>query len=119
MEVASNDGYLLSQFGGTGVRTLGIEPAGGVADIARSRGVDTVSEFFGIELAERLLAEHGHPRLIVANNVMAHVPDLVDFVGGFAALCDDETVITVENPSFLGSCSSPSSTRSTTSTSPT
>jgi hypothetical protein len=101
MEIASNDGYLLEQVRALGVRVLGVEPAAGVADIARSKGVPTVTEFFGLDTAQRLVAEHGHPRLVAANNVMAHVPDLADFTAGLAALCDDRTVITVENPSFV------------------
>ncbi|MEO5852618.1 MAG: class I SAM-dependent methyltransferase [Nocardioides sp.] len=101
MEVASNDGYLLAQMRERGMRVLGIEPASNVAEIARGKGVETVSEFFGLELAERLVGSHGRPRLITANNVMAHVPDLHDFVRGLSHLCDDRTVITVENPSFV------------------
>jgi len=101
MEVASNDGYLLTQMRERGMRVLGIEPALTVAEIARERGVETISEFFGLQVAEQVLASHGRPRLIAANNVMAHVPDLQDFVRGLRHLCDDETVITVENPSFV------------------
>jgi hypothetical protein len=101
MEIASNDGYLLEQVRALGIRVLGVEPAHGVADIARAKGVPTVSEFFGLGTAQGLVAEHGHPRLVAANNVMAHVPDLQDFTAGLAHLCDDRTVITVENPSFL------------------
>ena len=100
-EVASNDGYLLSQLRERGMQVLGIEPAGNVAEIARSKGVPTVNEFFGLELAERLVEEHGRPRLVAANNVMAHVPDLRDFVAGLAHLCDERTVVTIENPSFI------------------
>jgi hypothetical protein len=101
LEIASNDGYLLSAFRGLGARVLGVEPARNVAPIAVRAGVPTVNEFFGITLARRIVAEHGRPRLAVANNVMAHVPDLDDFVGGLAELADDATVITVENPSFV------------------
>lgn len=101
LEVASNDGYLLSGFKESGHRVLGIEPALNVADLARSAGVPTIHAFFGVAVAERLLVEHGHPRLIVANNVMAHVPDLHDFVAGLATLCDEQTLITVENPSMM------------------
>jgi hypothetical protein len=100
IEVASNDGYLLKQFQALGIRVLGIEPAKNVAKLAQDAGVPTIAEFFGAETAARVAAEHGHPRLIVANNVMAHVPDLQDFVAGFAALAADDTVITVENPSY-------------------
>jgi hypothetical protein len=101
VEVASNDGYLLRHFVDLGVPVLGVEPAANVAEIARSRGVETITAFFGRETAERVVQSHGHPRLVVANNVMAHVPDLDDFVQGFAKLCDERTVITVENPSFV------------------
>ena len=99
--MASNDGYLLREFVALGVPVLGIEPAANVAEIARAAGVRTLTAFFGRETARAVLAEHGHPRLIAANNVMAHVPDLDDFVGGLALLCDADTVITVENPSFV------------------
>ncbi|WP_392544873.1 class I SAM-dependent methyltransferase [Oryzobacter telluris] len=101
VEVASNDGYLLAQVKELGIPVLGVEPAGNVAQLARGRGVPTLSEFFGLDCARRIIDEYGHPRLVVANNVMAHVPDLHDFAAGLAALCDDETIITVENPSFL------------------
>lgn len=101
MEVASNDGYLLTQMRDAGMRVLGIEPAGKVAEIARGRGVETVNDFFGLAVAEKIAESHGRPRLVAANNVMAHVPDLQDFLAGLSHLCDDETVVTVENPSFV------------------
>jgi len=102
IEVASNDGYLLKQIAELGVPVLGVEPARNVAEIASRDGVSTVNAFFGRDTAAALVESHGHPALIVANNVMAHVPDLDDFVGGFAMLCAADTVITVENPSFIG-----------------
>ena len=101
IEVASNDGYLLHEFRELGVPVLGVEPAANVADIARDRGVPTVTAFFGRDTARTLIDAHGQPKLVVANNVLAHVPDLDDFVGGFAILCGDDTTITVENPSFV------------------
>ena len=101
LEVASNDGYLLAEFQRLGVRVLGVEPARNVALVAQEAGVPTITAFFGRATAEAIVAEHGHPRLVVANNVMAHVPDLHDFVAGFAELADDDTVITVENPSLV------------------
>jgi hypothetical protein len=101
LEVASNDGYLLSEFQRLGVRVLGIEPAKNVARIALDSGVPTIIAFFGRATAEAVVAEHGRPRLVAANNVMAHVPDLHDFVAGLAELADDDTVITVENPSLM------------------
>jgi 2-polyprenyl-3-methyl-5-hydroxy-6-metoxy-1,4-benzoquinol methylase len=101
VEVASNDGYLLEQLAGLGITVLGVEPAGGAAEVARGKGVPTVESFFGAATAAEIVREHGHPRLVVANNVMAHVPDLADFTSGFAALCGPGTVVTVENPSFV------------------
>lgn len=98
VEVASNDGYLLRNFVAAGVRTLGIDPSPGPAAKAVEIGVPTIVGFFGTEVATRMRADHGPADVIVANNVMAHVPDLNDFVGGFAALLADDGVLTVENP---------------------
>jgi SAM-dependent methyltransferase len=101
VEVASNDGYLLRNFVSAGVRVVGIDPAPGPAATANSIGVPTIVEFFGRDVAARVLAEHGPADVIIANNVMAHVPDLDDFVGGMAMLLAEEGVITVENPSVV------------------
>ena len=98
VEVASNDGYLLRNAVAAGVPALGIDAAPGPADAARSIGVDTVTGFFGRELAAQILQERGPADAMVANNVMAHVPDLNDFVGGFATLLADDGVATIENP---------------------
>ena len=117
LEIASNDGYLLSAFQQQGTKVLGIEPARNVAPIAVRAGIPTINEFFGLALADRLVAEHGHPRLVVANNVLAHVPDLEDFVRGLAALCGEDTVSRWRTRRSSTSWSSDSSTRSTTSTS--
>lgn len=100
IELASNDGYLLSAFQKLGVPVLGVEPAENVASIAREAGIPTVTQFFGVRTAEEILATHGHPRLIVANNVFAHIPDMQDFMAGMSILADDKTIITIENPSF-------------------
>lgn len=100
IELASNDGYLLSAFQLLGVPVLGIEPAENVASIARAEGIPTLTKFFGAQTASMILASHGHPRLIVANNVFAHIPDMHDFTAGIAILADDQTIITIENPSF-------------------
>ncbi len=100
LEIASNDGYLLRNFTRHGIKTLGIEPAKNVAEISRDLGIETISEFFTSELASRLLIRYGHPKLIVANNVMAHVPDIRDFIKGLAILCGPHTRISVENPAF-------------------
>ena len=100
LEIASNDGYLLRNFLEHNVKVIGIEPAENVATISRSLGVKTISEFFTKKLATELLEEHGYPSLIIANNVMAHVPDLIDFVQGLSVLCGQETQISIENPSI-------------------
>ncbi len=100
VEVASNDGYLLKEFQALGIPVLGVEPAANVAEIATAAGVPTMNAFFGRDTARAVVEAHGHPRLVSANNVMAHVPDLDDFVDGFAILCAPDTVVTVENPSF-------------------
>jgi len=98
VEVASNDGYLLRNAVGAGIRTLGIDPSPGPAAAAEAIGVPTIVGFFGVDQALAIRGEHGAADVIVANNVMAHVPDLNDFVGGFAALLADGGVLTVENP---------------------
>jgi hypothetical protein len=100
LELASNDGYLLSSFQALGVTVLGVEPADNVAAIAREAGVPTLTEFFGASLAAEILLKHGYPRLIAANNVFAHIPDMHDFMVGLSILANEDTVITIENPSF-------------------
>jgi SAM-dependent methyltransferase len=101
VELASNDGYLLQYFVRAGIDVLGIDPASNVAAVARERGVPTIDDFFGIELAARVAAEHGPANLIVANNVLAHVPDINDFVGGIARLLASDGFATIEFPHLL------------------
>jgi SAM-dependent methyltransferase len=101
VELASNDGYLLQYFIRAGVEVLGIDPASNVAAVARERGIPTLDEFFGVEVATRVAAEHGRANLIVANNVLAHVPDINDFVGGIAQLLDLTGFATIEFPHLL------------------
>lgn len=98
VEIASNDGYLLTNVVEAGVKALGIEPTPGPAAAARAAGVPTIEEFFGLDLAQRLTQSGVRADVIVANNVMAHVPELNDFVAGMALLLADDGVITVENP---------------------
>jgi hypothetical protein len=100
LEIASNDGYLLRNFLDSGITAIGIEPAENVAEIARGLGIETISDFFSSSLAEKILQKNGYPRLIIANNVMAHVPDLIDFVKGLSLLCGPETEVSIENPSL-------------------
>jgi SAM-dependent methyltransferase len=101
IEVASNDGYLLQHFVARGVPVLGVEPAQNVARAAIERGVPTLIEFFGTELARRLVAEGRSADLVAANNVLAQVPDLNDFVAGLAIVLADDGVLTVEFPHLM------------------
>jgi SAM-dependent methyltransferase len=101
VELASNDGYLLQHVRDRGIPALGIEPAANVAEAARKRGIETIVEFFGRRLGARLAAEGRRADLLVANNVMAHVPDLNDFVGGMEPLLAPGGVVTIEVPHLL------------------
>lgn len=101
LEIASNDGYLLQHFVGMGIQVLGVEPAENVAKIAVEAGIPTLNEFFGVDTAASIVGKMGYPKLIIANNVMAHVPDLQDFIGGLAAIVGPDTRISVENPSLM------------------
>jgi SAM-dependent methyltransferase len=101
MEVASNDGYLLQYVAARGIPCVGIEPTAGTAQAARARGIDTIEAFFGRDLATRLVATRGRADLIVANNVFAHVPDVNDFVAGFATALAPDGVLTLEFPHLL------------------
>lgn len=100
VEIASNDGYLLRFFAAREIPVLGIEPAENVAASAIAAGVPTVVEFFGTELATRLAPEH-RADLIVANNVLAHVPDIHDFVEGVRFLLKEDGLVTMEFPHLL------------------
>jgi hypothetical protein len=101
VEIASNDGYLLQWFHKKGVPVLGIEPAANCAAAAREKGVESVVAFFGRETAQRVLEEHGPAHLLLGNNVLAHVPDINDFVAGMKVLLAPDGVITMEFPHLL------------------
>jgi SAM-dependent methyltransferase len=101
VELASNDGYLLQHVVARGIPALGIEPAANVAEVARAKGIESIVEFFGRDLARRLAAEGWTADLLAANNVMAHVPDLNDFVDGIQMLLAPEGVATIEVPHLL------------------
>jgi len=102
IEIASNDGYLLQFFKKANIPVLGIEPATNVAQIARNKhGIPTIEAFFGVAEAERVKHSHGPADLLIANNVLAHVPDINDFVKGFQILLKPEGVITFEFPHVL------------------
>jgi len=100
-EVASNDGYLLQHFVAAGVPVLGIEPAANVAAAAIARGVPSEVAFFGRATATDLVARRGTADLIVANNVLAHVPDLADFVAGLSVALAPSGSLSIEFPHLL------------------
>lgn len=100
IEVASNDGYLLQYFNRFGIQVLGIEPSSGVAQVAVTKGVPTLIDFFGAPLAKELAANQ-KPKLMIGNNVLAHVPDIHDFIEGFSLLIADDGVITFEFPHLV------------------
>jgi SAM-dependent methyltransferase len=98
VEVGSNDGALAGAFAAAGIRAIGVDPAGNAAEDAASKGVETVVGFFGADLAGRLAGEGVVADLMAANNVLAHVPDLNDFIAGFARLLAPEGLVTFEFP---------------------
>lgn len=101
VEIASNDGYLLQYVAARGIPCVGIEPTDGTANVARSKGIDTVTRFFGHDFAKEFISDRGQAELIVANNVLAHVPDINDFVAGLALLLKPQGVLTVEFPHLM------------------
>jgi C-methyltransferase C-terminal domain/Putative zinc binding domain/Methyltransferase domain len=100
-EVASNDGYLLQHFAAAGIPVLGVEPAANVGQAARDKGIRTVTEFLGPETGAAIAAEYGPADLVVANNVLAHVPDIRGFTAGLRALVSDSGLVTLEFPHLL------------------
>jgi SAM-dependent methyltransferase len=98
MEIASNDGYCLQNFHARGVPCLGVEPAGNIAKVARGKGIETLVEFFGNDLARKLAASNRHADLILGNNVFAHAPDTNDFVAGLRTLLKPAGRIILEFP---------------------
>lgn len=101
VEVAANDGYLLQYAKALGIPCLGIEPTASTANAARAKDIEIVEAFFGVKLAQQLAAQGRQADLISANNVLAHVPDINDFVSGFAALLKPAGVSTFEFPHLL------------------
>ena len=101
VEVAANDGYLLQYVKAKGIACLGVEPTTSTAEAARARGIEIVEDFFGVALAGQLVAKGWQADLTAANNVLAHVPDINDFVSGFARLLKPEGVATFEFPHLL------------------
>ena len=101
IEIASNDGYLLRNFVKFGINCLGIEPTKSTADIALSNGVPTLVEFFNSDLARKLEEQQIFADLLILNNVLAHVPEINDFVGALKIVLKDEGTITIEFPHVL------------------
>ena len=101
MEIASNDGYLLQFFQAQSIPVLGIEPARNVAQVAIEKGVDTLVKFFGVETAQELVGQGKRADLLLGNNVLAHVPNINDFVAGMKIVLKPEGIITMEFPHLL------------------
>jgi len=101
VEIASNDGYLLQHFVERKIRCLGVEPAQGVAEAARQKGIRTITRFFGTQTAKDLRAAEGPARLVLGNNVLAHVPNVNDFVGGVELILDERGFATFEFPHLM------------------
>ena len=101
IEIGSNDGYLLQYFKGKQIPCLGIEPSANTAQAAGEKGIETLEEFFGVDLAERLAQEGSKADLIIGNNVLAHVPDINDFVSGLKIALKPGGVVTMEFPHLM------------------
>ena len=101
VEIAANDGYLLQYFKAANIPCTGVEPTASTASAARAKGIDIVQEFFGVALANTLVAQGKQADLTAANNVLAHVPDINDFVAGFTVLLKPTGVATFEFPHLM------------------
>ena len=102
VELGSNDGIMLRHFKNAGFRHLGVEPSANVADIARSEGIETISEFFNLELAKKIVEKHGHADSVLSANVMCHIPDINSVAAGISYLLKPDGVLMFEDP-YLGS----------------
>src|SRR5690349_8634049 len=101
IEIASNDGYLLQYFREKNIPVLGIEPTANTAKVAQGKGIESITEFFGTSLAKSLVANGRKADLLLGNNVLAHVPDIVDFVAGMKMVLKEDGVITMEFPHLM------------------
>ncbi len=101
IEIASNDGYLLQYFKQKNIPVLGIEPTANTAQVAKEKGIESLVDFFGVRLAETLVGKSIQADLLLGNNVLAHVPDINDFVGGMKVILKPEGVITMEFPHLM------------------
>jgi SAM-dependent methyltransferase len=101
VEIASNDGYLLQYFKEKKIPVLGVEPTANTAEVAKARGIESIVDFFGAKLAKELNAKNLDADVLLGNNVLAHVPDIIDFVSGMKILLKKEGVITMEFPHLV------------------
>ena len=101
IEIASNDGYLLQYFKKKNIPVLGLEPTSNTAAVAIRNGIKTVVDFFGVRLAKKLISENKFADLLLGNNVLAHVPDINDFVAGMKIILKPTGIITMEFPHLL------------------
>lgn len=101
VEIGSNDGIMMQHFAKAGIRHLGVEPSANVAAVARTKGINTICEFFGVELARRIVAEHGQADAFLGANVMCHIPVMHSVVGGIKLLLKPKGVLIFEDP-YLG-----------------
>jgi SAM-dependent methyltransferase len=101
IEIASNDGYLLQYFKEKNIPVLGIEPSANTAKVAIEKGINSITEFFGVRLAKELVEKNIQADLLLGNNVLAHVPDIVNFVSGMKIILKKSGVITMEFPHLM------------------
>lgn len=101
LEIASNDGYLLKYLISHGINVLGVDPAKNISLYAICDGVPVITEFFNKDVALEILRIKGYPKYIIANNVMAHTPDIRSFMEGISILSNEDTIISIENPSII------------------
>ena len=101
LEIASNDGYLLRYLKDKGIDVLGVDPAKNISNYAICNGVPVITDFFSLDVAQEILRIKGKPKWIIANNVLAHTPDIQSFMAGIALLSDAATIVTIENPTIM------------------
>lgn len=101
IEIASNDGYLLQYFQEKEIPVLGVEPTMNTAEVARKKGIESINDFFGVKLAEEMVKNGIKADLLIGNNVLPHVPDIVDFVKGMKKILKENGIITMEFPHLM------------------
>lgn len=101
VEIASNDGYLLQYFRDFSIPCLGVEPTSSTAELSRKKGIEVIEDFFNYQLSEKIIKNYKRADLIIANNVYAHVPDIVNFTRGIENLLSDDGVVSIEFPHLL------------------